>query len=117
MLYIICSAIIAVMCIVGIVTKAENLKRYFLIGILVVSLIPIGVYTISHIADSSDSTKYFKCTRCGEIRTATKDEYQYDANTKTYYLMHDCPRYVPDIQMKEVSKKDALEELRLKQNK
>ena len=116
MLYIICGALITVLCFIGVFSKAEKIKQYLFIGILIILLIPMGAYTISHFKDSGDEVKYFKCDRCGEICTATKNEYQYDAKYKSYYLMHDCPRYVPDIKMSEIDKKDALEELRLKDN-
>lgn len=115
MLYVICGAVITVLCFVGVFSKAEKLRQYLFIGILAVLLIPMGAYVIGQF--TANDVKYFKCDSCGEIRSATADEYEYDAKYKAYYLMHDCRMYVVDMKMTEISKKDAMEELRLKKNK
>ena len=116
MLFVVCGIVALMICCAGIVTKVENIRKKLFAIIIVLELIPLIAYGITHFADN-DGVKYFKCSRCGEICTATNEEYQYDAEHKTYYLMHDCPRYAVDIRMNEVDKQDALEELRLKNNK
>lgn len=122
MLWIVSGIIAIVLCVIGMLSRTERLKKLLFTAVIVVEIIPLTISVIGLINHNKDTTgtddnlKYFKCSRCGEITTATDKEYQYDAAHKTYYLMHDCPMYVSDMRMDEVDKKDALEELKLKNN-
>lgn len=114
MLYFVSGVLIVVLCLVGIIfVKHDKVSRGLFIAILIIIAIP---FILSHFMTEQNSVKYFKCTRCGEICTATENEYKYDASRQQYYIEHDCPRYVPNINIYEIDKKDALKELKLKDN-
>ena len=92
MLYFVSGVIIVVLCFTGILFKKDKVRQGLFIAILIAIAIP---FILSDFTAKQNSVKYFKCTRCGEICTATENEYKYDASHQKYYIEHDCPRYVP----------------------